>query len=213
MSGLEKRWFKQPKESVSDKLKDAIRPKENLRNQVSSAQRSVQVLVTRLDSKSTRLQEQDAKLFQSVVSAMQAHETERASAYSNELAEVRKITRSITQIKLVLEQINLRMGTVQDFGDVVTSISPVVSVVKGMRGSLQGIMPEAGSEMSDIGDMLSGMITDAGQLGGTFNKVSSSSDESEKILAEASALVELKHEDKFPVPIPTEETESTEYTQ
>ena len=97
-------------------------------------------------------------------------------------------------MKLVLEQINLRMGTVQDFGDIVTSITPIVSVIKGMRSSISGILPEANSEMSEIGEMMNGLIADAGQFGGSSPLIESSSAETTSILAEAAAVAEVNNE-------------------
>ena len=222
MADFEEKWTKQTKEPIVDKVKDAIRPQTGLRNNIDGAQQAIKTLITRIDGKVQRLRDQDSKLFRQVVSAQQKHDTERAIAYSNELAEVRKISRSVTQVKLVLEQINLRMGTVQDFGDVVTTISPIIPVVRGMKGSLNGIMPQAGSEMNEIGNMLNSLITDAGQLGGGFTNTIASSDEADSILAEATAVADVEDQDKFPelpstpittsTPIPTteDETEQTE---
>ena len=123
MADFEEKWTKQTKEPIVDKVKDAIRPQTGLRNNIDGAQQAIKTLITRIDGKVQRLRDQDSKLFRQVVSAQQKHDTERAIAYSNELAEVRKISRSVTQVKLVLEQINLRMGTVQDFGDVADGTS------------------------------------------------------------------------------------------
>ncbi len=211
MSNFEKKWAKQEKESFGDALRDSIRPKTGMREGITAAQRSIKAVMSKLDAKSARLKEQDSRIFQGVVTATQTHDTERASIYANELAEIRKIHRHITQTRLVLEQINLRIGTAQDMGDVVASISPIISVVKGMRGSLQSIMPDAGAEMEGIGNMLNDVMTSSGELGGSFTTIASTSEESEKILAEASTVVGLKTEDKFPdIPNPVE---SGEYNQ
>jgi division protein CdvB (Snf7/Vps24/ESCRT-III family) len=171
-----------------------------LRNRVETTQRAMQTLISRLDQKQSRLKSHDTALFDKVVEATQTHDKNRAAAYANELAELRKITSNVTQMKLVLEQINLRMGTVQDFGDIVTSITPIVSVIKGMRSSNTRILPEASSEMSEIGEMMNGLIADAGQLGGSSPLIESSSAETNSILAEAAAVAEVNDEEKFPSP-------------
>ena len=163
-------------------------------------------MITKLDQKCSRLKSQDDALFNKVVAATQKHETDRAAAYANELAELRKITMSVTQMRLAMEQINLRMGTVQDFGDVVESITPIVSVIKGMKSSMTGILPEASSEMSKIGELMTGLISDAGQLGGSQPSIESSSPETESILAEAAALVQVDNEKQFPSPTPSSST-------
>ena len=191
---------KEKKEPLLAKVKDKVTPQPPLRNRVETTQRAMQTLISRLDQKQSRLKSHDTALFDKVVEATQKHDKNRAAAFANELAELRKITSSVTQMKLVLEQINLRMGTVQDFGDIVTSITPIVSVIKGMRNSMSGILPEASSEMSEIGEMMNGLIADAGQFGGSSPLIESSSAETNSILAEAAAVAEVNNEEKFPSP-------------
>ena len=193
-------WNTKEKEPLIAKVKDKVTPQPPLRNRVETTQRAMQTLISRLDQKQSRLKSHDTALFDKVVEATQKHDKNRAAAYANELAELRKITSNVTQMKLVLEQINLRMGTVQDFGDIVTSITPIVSVIKGMRNSMSGILPEASSEMSEIGELMNDLITDAGQLGGTSPLIESSGAETNSILAEAAAVAEVNNEEKFPSP-------------
>jgi len=191
---------KEKKEPLLAKVKDKVTPQPPLRNRVETTQRAMQTLISRLDQKQSRLKSHDTALFDKVVEATQKHDKDRAAAFANELAELRKITSNVTQMKLVLEQINLRMGTVQDFGDIVTSITPIASVIKGMRSSMSGILPEASSEMSEIGEMMNGLIADAGQFGGSSPLIESSSAETNSILAEAAAVAEVNDEEKFPSP-------------
>ena len=191
---------KEKKEPLLAKVKDKVTPQPPLRNRVETTQRAMQTLISRLDQKQSRLKSHDTALFDKVVEATQKHDKNRAAAFANELAELRKITSNVTQMKLVLEQINLRMGTVQDFGDIVTSITPIASVIKGMRSSMSGILPEASSEMSEIGEMMNGLIADAGQFGGSSPLIESSSAETNSILAEAAAVAEVNDEEKFPSP-------------
>lgn len=206
MGILNNNWNQQEKEPMLSKMKGKINSQPPVKHQIESTQRSIQTMITRLDQKCSRLKSQDDALFNKVVEATQKHETDRAAAYANELAELRKITMSVTQMRLAMEQINLRMGTVQDFGDVVESITPIVSVIKGMKSSMTGILPEASSEMSKIGEMMTGLISDAGQLGGSQPSIESSSPETESILAEAAALVQVDNEKQFPSPTPSSST-------
>ena len=194
---------KEQKEPFLAKVKDKVTPQPPLRNRVEHTQRAMQTLISRLEQKQSKLTSHDKALFDKVVEATQKHDKSRAAAYANELAELRKITSNVTQMKLVLEQINLRMGTVQDFGDIVTSITPIASVIKGMRSSMSGILPEASSEMTEIGEMMNGLIADAGQFGGNSPLIESSSAETDNILAEAAAVAEVNDEEKFPTPSTT----------
>ena len=65
---------------------------------------------------------------------------------------------------------------------------------------MTGILPEANSEMSEIGEMMNGLIADAGQLGESSPLIEASSAETNSILAEAAAVAEVNDEEKFPSP-------------
>lgn len=203
---------KEKKEPFLSKVKGKVAPKPPLRNRVEDTQRAMQTLISRMEQKQTRLNSHDTALFDKVVTATQKHEPDRAAAYATELAELRKIKSNVTQMKLVLEQINLRMGTVQDFGDIVSSITPVISVIKGMHNSVSGILPEASKEMTQIGEMMNGLIIDAGKFNGSSPLVESNSAETDNILAEAAAVAEVNSEEKFPSPASSTESTTTEST-
>ena len=56
--------------------------------------------------------------------------------------------------KLSMEQIKLRLDTVSELGDVVVTLSPCMSIIKGLSPSLSGIMPEANASMQDLSEIL-----------------------------------------------------------
>jgi len=60
------------------------------------------------------------------------------------------------------------------------------------------IFPEAERELGQIGDMLSGIIMEAGQSTGTSINFEATNDDAQKILSEAAAVAEQKVKEKFP---------------
>lgn len=109
--------------------------------------------------------------------------------------------------KLALEQIQLRLNTVSELGDIVVTLSPCMSVIKGLGASLSGIMPEATSSMQNLsqvlGDVLTGSSMNASDT--TVTTYSSSSD-TLAILEEAQAVIEGQTRASIPEPpsgIPT----------
>ena len=60
----------------------------------------------------------------------------------------------ITGAKLAMEQIQIRLNTMSELGDVVVTLSPCMSVIKGLGTSLNGLMPEADSSMADLSNIL-----------------------------------------------------------
>jgi division protein CdvB (Snf7/Vps24/ESCRT-III family) len=112
---------------------------------------------------------------------------------------------------MILEQISMRLGTVKEMGDVVTVLSPVVPIIRNIKGGISGIMPNAGTEIDEIGNMLGSLLTDAGSVSGSMMSFEPSSEDAEKIMAEAKAVAEQKSMDRLPqVPIRSPDTLGTE---
>ena len=103
--------------------------------------------------------------------------------------------------KLALEQIQLRLNTVSELGDIVVTLSPCMSVIKGLGSSLSGIMPEATSSMQDLsqilGDVLTGSSMNAADT--TVSTYSASSD-TLAILEEAQSVIEGQARASIPEP-------------
>ncbi|NDB47530.1 MAG: hypothetical protein EB163_09740, partial [Nitrososphaeria archaeon] len=104
---------------------------------------------------------------------------------------------------MALEQVQLRLTTIHDLGDAMVAIGPA-STMKGLKSSLGRFMPEADSELNAMTQTLSGLMMDS-LAGDAFNVGSDvSSEETEKILQEASAVAEQQIGDRFPsVPSPS----------
>jgi division protein CdvB (Snf7/Vps24/ESCRT-III family) len=117
----------------------------------------------------------------------------------------------IMHARLALEQVVLRLRTVSELGDVVSTLAPSVGVLRGIRSGMSSILPEAENELGQIGTMLSGIIIDAGQSSGLSINFDTANDDAQKILNEAASIAEQKMQEKFPdlpASIPREIAES-----
>ena len=99
------------------------------------------------------------------MSSLQKHDTQHASAFATELAEIRKMNKMVTQAKLALEQIVLRLNTITELGDIVVTLTPAMSVIRNVKQGLVGVLPEAESEIGEISGLLSSILVDAGTVG------------------------------------------------
>jgi division protein CdvB (Snf7/Vps24/ESCRT-III family) len=141
-----------------------------------------------------------------MVAAIQKHDTQMSSALSNELAEVRKMTKLVSQSKIALEQTTLRLDTVQNLGDMVATLAPATCVIRSVRFGLVNFMPEAAHEMGEISSILSTIIVDIGQLGGLTLNFEAANEDAERILAEASIVAEKRMKEQLPeLPLPMRE--------
>jgi division protein CdvB (Snf7/Vps24/ESCRT-III family) len=109
----------------------------------------------------------------------------------------------VDSAKLALEQIQLRLNTMTELGDVVVTLSPAMSVIKGIQGGLSSMMPEADQSLGQISDLLGNIMTGTGQAisSSTVAKdigVTSLDEEAMKIIEDATATVEESTRSKFP---------------
>ncbi|MCX8191855.1 MAG: Snf7 family protein, partial [Nitrososphaerales archaeon] len=178
-------------------------PAGPLKPRLEQAIRSIQIQITKLEAVSSKLKDRDSKIFNKVVAAITKHDMAHASIYANELAELRKMHKIVTQAKLALEQIVLRLNTVQELGDIVVTLTPAMSVIKSVKAGLTSILPEAEREIGEISGLLSSVLVDAGQIGGYTINFEAANEDAEKILNEASAIAEQRMKEKFP-DLPTE---------
>lgn len=203
------KWIKPQGESVSNKLLEGIKPHVPLKPRIEEAQHKLQLQISKLDSISSKMQEKDQVIFKRVVQALQNHETQYAKILSGELSQVRKMNKMVSSARLALEQIELRLNTITELGDVVVTLSPAMSVIKGIQGGLSSMMPEADQSFGQISDLLGSIMTDSGQISNTeingFN--GGLNEDSMKIIEEATAIVEQNMKDRFP-DLPTSNLES-----
>ena len=198
MTSFDKTWARQETQGVAAKLREAVKPQGALKPRIQTAVNKLQVQISKMDSMLTKLQERDQQIFQRVVTAMQQHDTSTSKVLSNELAEIRKVTRMLGNARMSLEQVQLRLTTIHDLGDAMIAIGPAMSTMKGLKSSLGRFMPEADSELNSMTQTLNGLMVDSFS-GDAFNMESdATNEETDKILQEASAVAEQQIGDKFP---------------
>jgi len=204
MTGFDKSWTRPESVGLTEKIRETVKPQGALKPRIESAVNKLQGQISKMDSMLTKLRERDAQLFKRIVAAMQQHDAAASRVLSNELAEIRKVTKMLGNARMALEQVQLRLTTVHDLGDAMIAIGPAVSTMKGLKSSLGRFMPEADSELNSMTQTLNGLMMDS-LAGGDFNvDTDVSGEETEKILQEASAVAEQQIGDRFPsVPSPS----------
>ena len=198
MSKFEKQWKAQEKQSFGKTTRDAIRGPKPLKPQIQKATQQLTGEISRLDQASNRLKQRENSIFKKTVTAVQAHDQESSKAYSNELAEVRKMQKIVLQSKIALEQITTRLQTVTDVGDFAATIAPAIGVIKNVGGILGETMPDAQGALREIGAQLNSIMADVGTITGTTFYQAENSEEANKILSEAAAIAEKRMSDGLP---------------
>jgi division protein CdvB (Snf7/Vps24/ESCRT-III family) len=188
-----KKWeSKRDETSFVDNLRATVNPPPPLKPRMDYAIKRLDLQIHRLDQAADKFSKKDKALFGKIVDAYGKHDTAHANMYASELAEVRKMEKLVMNAKLALDQVQLRLRTVTEFGDIVATLGPVISVLRSVRTGLVGVLPEAENELGDISNMLSGLMFDVGQSSGLSLNFNSVNEDAAKILAEAATVAEQK---------------------
>ena len=173
------------------------------------AQKKLQLQITKLADIDTKLNQKNNAFFEKIVDAKKSNNETYAKVYANELAEVRKHQKMVSNAKLSMEQIQIRLNTVSELGDVVVTLSPCMSLIKGLNSSLGGMMPTVTDSMQDLSNMLGDIVTGSSIThDGSIGQMESTNSESQSILEEAQSVVEGQTRQSMPEPPSTTSIES-----
>jgi division protein CdvB (Snf7/Vps24/ESCRT-III family) len=198
MTSFSSNWVKDSTPNMSERIKQNIGPQQPLKPRIELAKNKIQAQNQKLETILEKLRGKEKSLFNQVVSALQRHDTQHGKMLSNEIAQVRKTTKMISQLKMALEQIQLRLESTIDLGDVMVAIGPAMGALTRVRSGLAGVMPEVDRELGEINGVFSDIMMSAGSMGNTSFAFDASGEEVDKILAEAGAVAEQRMTDNFP---------------
>jgi len=194
-----KKWEARRDESnFTTAIHNSISPPPALKPQLDFATRKLDLQINKLDQANERFTQKDNALFAKLVDAYTKHDQAHANIYATELAELRKMSKLIMNARLALDQVSLRIKTVSELGDVVAALGPCIGVLRSVSSGLGGVLPEAEGELGSIGDMLSGLMFEAGTSSGMSLNFDNVNEDASKILAEAATVAEQKVNANFP---------------
>ena len=196
-------------EKLSQAFMGRVKPDAPLKNRLDIAQKKLQLQITKLAEIDTKLQQRNNMIFNKIVSAKKSNNETYAKMNANELAEIRKHQNMISNAKLSMEQIQIRLNTVSELGDVVVTLSPCMSLIKGLSSSLGGMMPTVSESMQDLSTMLGDIVTGSSIThDGTLGQIETNNSDAMSILEEAQLIVEGQTRQTMPEPPSTTTVES-----
>ena len=195
---MNSRWVKS--ESILDDVDKASSPKPGgpLKPRLDAVQKKIQVQVTRLDGMHRDLKEKDEEIFHKLMTSIKENNATYTTLISADLDRARQLSRGVFLAKVALEKIEGKLLSASDFGDLVIVLSPAMAVVKNLRSSLTPLVPEMEEELGLISELLSGILVDAGQVGGYTINFETANEEAVRLIDEAAATVDQKMKEEFP---------------
>ena len=190
-------WAKESSVPISRRIVETMHPTP-LKDRVTQTIYRLNMVQRKLGDAQQRIETKHRALFNKCVKSQEVKDTQTAVMYANEVAQIKKIAQTIVTSELALEQVILRLETVNDFGDVAAEIMPAASVVRAVKGKLAGVIPEVSMHLGAIGQTLDSLVLEVGQATGTSWNTMIIGEDADRILAEATMIAEQKVKDGFP---------------
>ena len=188
-------------EKLSQAFMGRVKPDAPLKNRLDTAQKKLQLQITKLAEIDTKLQQKNNAFFEKIVNSKKANNETYAKVYANELAEIRKHQKMINNAKLSMEQIQIRLNTVSELGDVVVTLSPCMSLIKGLNSDLGGMMPTVSDSMQDLSNMLGDIVTGSSIThDDSLGQMDTMNSDATAILEEAQTIVSENTRQSMPDP-------------
>ena len=186
--------------SLSEKVLDKVKPGTSLKNRLQDSQKKLQLQISKLEETHKKLQLNHDHVFKKIVDAKMSRNESKARSYAIELQELRKVKKMIGGAKLAMEQIKIRLNTITELGDVVVTLSPCMSLIKGLAPSLSSFMPGINSSMQDMSNMLNDLMSSSSLPAESAYIPNETNQDITAILEEAHTVLEGKTKSNMPEP-------------
>ena len=103
MGSFQDKWARPQKQGFAERIADTLKPKGSLKPRVEAAVKRLQAQISKMDGMVEKLKQRDQQIFQKIVVATQQHDTYSSKVLSNELVEVRKVSKILGNAKMGLE--------------------------------------------------------------------------------------------------------------
>ena len=186
---------------LSQKFLDKVKPETALKNRINTAGKQMECQILRLEQAHNKLKHNHDHIFKKIVEAKLARNESKAKTYAIELQEIRKIKNRIGDAKLTMEQVKLRLGTVSELGDIVVTLSPCMSLIKGLAPSISGLLPQMNTSIQDLTDMFGDVLSQSPSLSSeSMSPTYVENQDTEAILQEVHSVIEGKTRTAIPEP-------------
>ncbi len=173
------------------------KPGGPLKPRLDAVRKKIQVLINRLEELHRINRPRDNEILRKLMVSINENNTQHCTLLSSELATARQLSRALLLTSLALEKLISKLSSASDFGDLVIILTPSMAVVKNLRSSITPYVPEMEGDLGFISELLSGILVDAGQVGGFTINFETANEEAVRFIREVSQVVDEKMEEEF----------------
>lgn len=166
MTGFFKNWTKDKNNRVDDTNKELIEgliPYSQVKPRIESVMIDTQLQISKLDVKISKIKGREETLFNKVVDAMKSHDITHTKILSVELAQLRKNQRRLNQARIALEQVSMRISTIHVLSEIMKTLEPAMSPVKGLKSDFEISVPSTDTELNYMQMLTASILSDSNQ--------------------------------------------------
>jgi hypothetical protein len=173
------------------------KPGGPLKPRLDAVAKKIQVQIVRLEELHSINRLKDNEVFSKLMVSMKQNNAQHSTLLSSELARARQLSRVLLLSCVALEKLLSKLSSASNFGNVVIVLSPAMAVVKNLRSSITPHVQEMEGELGVISELLSGILVDAGQVGGFTINFETANEEAVFFIEEVSQIVDQKMKEEF----------------
>ena len=173
------------------------KPGGPLKPRLDAVKKKIQVQIDRLEELRSINRLKDTEIFTKLTDSLKDKNTQQLTLLSSELTRSRQLARVLLLSSVSLEKLIVKISSASDFGNLVMVLSPAMAVIKNLRSSITSYVPEMEGELGIISELLSGILVDAGQVGGFTINFEKANEQAVQFLGEVSQVADQKMEEAF----------------
>lgn len=193
---------------------------QQFRSEVANATVVVHNQLNRLRVLDKKFVSMDGDLRRQISLNIKSGNNAKARALACELSNIRKIQKTTQNMGLALEIVVIRFSTINEFAQILETVSPTIEMIKDIQKDISRTIPTAGQVISEMSSITSDVLVNS-SIKGEVGKISTPVDsDALDILNEIEGILEDETKAKLPdVPttIPTrtkhEQQDETEENQ
>ncbi|MGQ9543069.1 MAG: Snf7 family protein [Candidatus Bathyarchaeia archaeon] len=185
-------WDGEERKPIIKSLRSGIFRPKSLRERLILCIHRLKVQREKLEIIIFRLRRRDKEFLNKCVDAQMVNDKARAKMYAEECLQTRKIFRIVLHCKIALEQVILRLETIEIFIDLAGAISIPINLIYEVRDRISGLLPSVSSQLGKVASELEEIVTVTGKIRHIQIETSEVTEEASSILEEARAIVEEK---------------------
>ncbi len=169
-------------------------------NKIGEIRLNLQLIKEKLDEVTERLKKRNDELFTKAVRAQLNNDTTRAAMYAAEIAEIRKMAKTLLTVSLALERVILRLETVETFEEAGLTLMPALRLLTVVKDYIAALIPDISMRIDESLSLMNEVIALSGTIPARTMDLTIMNKEVEEILEQSAMAAEKKLKEIFPEP-------------